>query len=301
MFFVCNAPLIAYLLLSCFEIITEKERDVVRFVLDLISSYDISTGELPMTHNVYLLAQIYQAELRVLATLHHPIHEGPLEDDIQGGDLLSAVILPLIQRATRSEHEAILQSMSEAEQLLARPLETLNELAVTWKSRNHEPALSWPKSEPHPEHTKPYRNSYSSTSTKNVPRSECSKELELLASSYPKKSKSRSRSKSFRFSFPHLAIGGRIISFNSDCPMEYDRSSNAAPHSIIDEAFEKELQELVEHAPEVHCLCHTGHICFIHAEGHPSDYETQFNTPSRRKLARSLRSGFKRLLTSRSI
>jgi hypothetical protein len=34
-----NATLIAYVFLSCFDLVSERERDVVCFVLDLLSSY----------------------------------------------------------------------------------------------------------------------------------------------------------------------------------------------------------------------------------------------------------------------
>jgi hypothetical protein len=43
MTFDCSATFIVYVLLSCFDIITERERDVVRFTLDLVSCYVSAT------------------------------------------------------------------------------------------------------------------------------------------------------------------------------------------------------------------------------------------------------------------
>ncbi|KAG9086116.1 hypothetical protein FRC06_003268, partial [Ceratobasidium sp. 370] len=80
MFFTCKADYVAYALLSRFETVTEPERDVVQYILQLVPCYDTATGKLRMTRDAHILAQIYLAQLRVLAGWHSYVHEGSLED-----------------------------------------------------------------------------------------------------------------------------------------------------------------------------------------------------------------------------
>ncbi|KAB5592736.1 hypothetical protein CTheo_3804 [Ceratobasidium theobromae] len=163
MFFDCNAAFVAYSLLSSFNAISHKEREAVRFALELIPCYDGLTGKLRMTYDAHVLAQIYLAQLRLMAARHCYTHDGSLEDAAvsylifihwlvlltvapraqQARALLSVIILPLVRHISCEEHADIVQSMGDAEALLACPLERLNELVNSWKLRNLELIRNW--------------------------------------------------------------------------------------------------------------------------------------------------------------
>ncbi|KAG8771503.1 hypothetical protein FRC12_003580 [Ceratobasidium sp. 428] len=81
MTFVCEATFVAYALLSSFGTITKKDRDAVRYVLELLSSYDIATQELLMTHDMCVLAGVYLPQLRTMALRHSYEHRGSLKND----------------------------------------------------------------------------------------------------------------------------------------------------------------------------------------------------------------------------
>ncbi|ELU39815.1 hypothetical protein AG1IA_06155 [Rhizoctonia solani AG-1 IA] len=264
-----SATLIVYIFLACFDVVSERERDVVCFVLDLLSSYltqrqDVMARELPMTQNVVLLAQIYAHELCIMAAYYRRESEGfSWSNQSDPGTLLNTVLLPLIQNLTHDQHQNIIYTLEEAEMILAYPLDMLDELITSWKSskRNRELAMRLNRTAPSPNQKR---------SSGNTPRSECRKEMELLSSSNSQRPSPRTKSRTFRLTLPNLAIGTRINSFSS---------RDQKP-------FEKELQELVEYGPDVDCLCHTGHLCFIHAEGHPCDYEPKPKFPNSRELKR---------------
>ncbi|CAE6422186.1 unnamed protein product, partial [Rhizoctonia solani] len=136
MFFECNASFVAYALLSTFPTITEKEREAVRFIIELIPCYDEATGKLRMTFDAHVLAQIYLAELRVLAGRHSYIHEGSLEEAPQARALLSVIVIPLIRHLSAEEYNRLVDSLEETHLLLSRPLDVLDELVVLWRIRN---------------------------------------------------------------------------------------------------------------------------------------------------------------------
>ncbi|KAF8709619.1 hypothetical protein RHS03_03321, partial [Rhizoctonia solani] len=291
-----SATLIVYIFLACFDVVSERERDVVCFVLDLLSSYltqrqDVMARELPMTQNVVLLAQIYAHELCIMAAYYRQESEGfSWSNQSDPGTLLNTVLLPLIQNLTHDQHQNIIYTLEEAEMILAYPLDMLDELITSWKSskRNRELAMRLNRTAPSPNQKRP---------SGNTPRSECRKEMELLSSSNSQRPGPRTKSRTFRLTLPNLAIGTRINSFSS---RDQKRESwGIDPYHVVDEAFEKELQELVEYGPDVDCLCHTGHLCFIHAEGHPCDYEPKPKFPNSRELKRRLKSGLKMIIASR--
>ncbi|KAH7344137.1 hypothetical protein B0J17DRAFT_625702 [Rhizoctonia solani] len=288
-----NATLIAYVFLACFDHVTERERDVVRFTLHLLTCYDVLIGELPITQNVALLAQIYVHELCVMAAYYRPDNEGfSWSNQTDSRTLLEAVLIPLTRNLTHKQHQRIIHSLDDAETVLAYPLDMLNELITSWKGskRNRERALRLHRSAP--SSLKQKRLSES------MPRSECLKELELLSSVNTQKSKpqAHAKSKTFRVVLPNLSIRSRLNSFGSS---KDQGESKADPYHAIDETFEKELQELVEHGPDVDCLCHTGHLCFIHTEGHPCDYESRSKVPGRKGIGRRLQAGLKKIMSSR--
>ncbi|CAE6438529.1 unnamed protein product [Rhizoctonia solani] len=289
-----NATLIAYVFLACFDHVTERERDVVRFALHLLTCYDVLIGELPITQNVALLAQIYVHELCVIAAYYRPENEGfSWSNQADSRTLLEAVLIPLTRNLSHKQHQRIIHSLDDAETVLAYPLDMLNELVTSWKSskRNRERALRLHRSAPSSLKQKKLPES--------MPRSECLKELELLSSANTQKSKlqTQAKSKTFRVVLPNLSIRNRLNSFSSS--LKDQGESKADLSHVIDETFDKELRELVEHGADVDCLCHTGHLCFIHAEGHPCDYESQSKVPGRKGIGRRLQAGLKRIISSR--
>ncbi|CAE6477048.1 unnamed protein product [Rhizoctonia solani] len=143
MFFDCNASFVAYALLSTFTTITEKERDAVRFIIELIPCYDEATGKLRMTFDAHVLAQIYLAELRVMAGRHSYTHDGSLEEAAQARALLNVVIMPLIRHLCPEEYNDLLDTLEEAYFLLSRPLDALDELVIMWRIRNATVARDW--------------------------------------------------------------------------------------------------------------------------------------------------------------
>ncbi|CUA77168.1 hypothetical protein RSOLAG22IIIB_06542 [Rhizoctonia solani] len=143
MFFNCSASFVAYALLSTFATITERERDAVRFILELIPCYDEATGKLRMTPDAHVLSQIYLAELRVMAGRHSYIHEGSLEEAPQARALLSVIVMPLIRHLCAEEYECLLESMEEAYFLLSRPVDVLDELVIMWRIRNSKIVTDW--------------------------------------------------------------------------------------------------------------------------------------------------------------
>ncbi|KAH7344112.1 hypothetical protein B0J17DRAFT_739947 [Rhizoctonia solani] len=143
MFLDCDASFVACALLSTFVIVTEKERDAVRFIIELIPCYDEVTGKLRMTFDTHVLAQIYLAELRVLASRHSYIHDGSLEEAPQARALLNVVFMPLIRHLRIEEYNNLLESIDKAHYLLSRPLDVLDELAIQWRILNVKVATNW--------------------------------------------------------------------------------------------------------------------------------------------------------------
>ncbi|KAG9096731.1 hypothetical protein FS749_007854 [Ceratobasidium sp. UAMH 11750] len=143
MFFTCKADYVAYALLSRFDTVAEQERDVVQYILELIPCYDTVTGKLRMTRDAHILAQIYLAQLRVLARWHSYVHEGSLEDPAQARALLSVVVIPLVRHLSTDEYEDILESMHEAEALLSLGVAALNVLVERWNASHMELRHQW--------------------------------------------------------------------------------------------------------------------------------------------------------------
>ncbi|KAJ1308262.1 hypothetical protein OPQ81_003977 [Rhizoctonia solani] len=143
MFFECNAAFVAYALLSNFAIITEKERDAVQFIIELIPCYDGVTGNLRMTFDTHVLAQIYLGELRVMAGRHSYTHYGSLEEAPQARALLNVVVMPLIRHLSDEEYGDLLGSLGEAYFLLSQPLDVLGRLVTMWRARNVSITMDW--------------------------------------------------------------------------------------------------------------------------------------------------------------
>ncbi|CAE6422481.1 unnamed protein product [Rhizoctonia solani] len=143
MFLDCNASFVAYALLSTFATITEKERDAVRFIIELIPCYDEATGKLRMSFDAHVLAQIYLAELRVMAGRHNYTHDGSLEEAPQARALLSVIVVPLIRHLCAEEYNYLLESLEAAYFLLSRPLDVLDELVIMWQIRNAKIVTDW--------------------------------------------------------------------------------------------------------------------------------------------------------------
>ncbi|KAG8747098.1 hypothetical protein FRC10_002514 [Ceratobasidium sp. 414] len=143
MFFTCKADYVAYALLSRFDAVTEQERDAVQYILELVPCYDTVTGRLRMTRDAHILAQIYLAQLRVLAGWHSYVHEGSLEDPAQARALLSVVVVPLVRHLSTGEYEDILESMCEAEALLSLDIAALGALVKQWTASHTELRHQW--------------------------------------------------------------------------------------------------------------------------------------------------------------
>lgn len=347
MYFICKAPFVACSLLSAFDTITEMEREAVRYVLELIPCYDGMTGRLRMTHDAHVLAQIYLAELRILAARHSYVHEGSLEDATQARALLSVIVLPLVNHISDEEYECLLGSMGEADILLSYSTDVLIDLITMWHARYYTLMLGWrsfpitgveqyefgtavpggfrlediltplpypriesmlipdllleeeehvseddqkPKSESSRKHRKLTKrrsnDSRSTSSTRSRPRSECGKELLLLSSK-----SNKSKSKSF-------FLSDLFTRRSSDRDMESDSSSikdewRSDSYFDIDDVLEREFW-LLENEKKIEsgdfdCPCASGHLCYIHADGHPSDYEGDVKAPKRKRIARCLK------------
>ncbi|KAF8603432.1 hypothetical protein BDV93DRAFT_523221 [Ceratobasidium sp. AG-I] len=143
MFFDCKADFIACALLSSFTTITEADRDAVEYTLELVASYDIEIGKLRMTRDAHVLAQIYLAQLRVMASRHNYTHDGSLEDITQARALMSVIVVPLLRHLSISEYEDIIVSLDRAEVLLSYPLEELNKLVASWRIQNIIHLTNW--------------------------------------------------------------------------------------------------------------------------------------------------------------
>ncbi|KAJ1308325.1 hypothetical protein OPQ81_004035 [Rhizoctonia solani] len=143
MFFDCNASFVACALLSTFATITEKERDAVQFIIELIPCYDGITGQLQMTFDVHVLAQIYLAELRVMAGRHGYTHDGSLEEAPQACALLNVIVTPLIRHLSNEEYDHLLGSLEEAYLLLSRPIDILRRLVIMWRIQNASISTDW--------------------------------------------------------------------------------------------------------------------------------------------------------------
>ncbi|KAG9091662.1 hypothetical protein FRC06_000474, partial [Ceratobasidium sp. 370] len=138
-----TATFVAYALLSSFSAITKKDRDAVRYVLELLSDYNVATRQLLMTHDVCVLARLYLPQLRTMAARHSYVHRGSLKSDPQARALLSVIIAPLIRHLSSAQYQDILASIEGAKALLSLPMSTLNELVASWRIQNLELVLNW--------------------------------------------------------------------------------------------------------------------------------------------------------------
>ncbi|CAE6471151.1 hypothetical protein ACGC1H_001004 [Rhizoctonia solani] len=329
MSFDCNAPFIAYSLLSTFSTISDNERDAVQVILELIPCYDVLSKELYVTHEAHAVAQILLDELRMMASRHSYVQEGALEDVTEARDLLNVIVLPLVRHLSESEYNEIRRTIEDADKLLSNPLDLLNDLLTVWRLRNLEVINKWhsypieglehyhsgveppngvkleellmPLPYPAKLHSsdsgcstedegakqKPERRrrrqtrSHTSDSGKPraVPRSECARELAL-------KSKPKSRSKHFflpRFTSSHTSSDSAHDSGdNSDSSRSYNGHSRRYPN-------------FVERGDETECLCETGHVCVLHPDSHPSDYEAGVKIPRRKRLVNLVKTAVMRL------
>ncbi|CAE6348678.1 unnamed protein product [Rhizoctonia solani] len=141
----CSAEFLVYSLLSGFGSITERERDAIRFVLELVpcSMNDRRMAKIPIPNEAYTLAQFYLPELRVMASRHSYVQKGPLKNPKQAQALLNIILSPLFFHLSSEERKQILGSIDNAEALLSNPLDVLNELVAAWKIRHLELFTNW--------------------------------------------------------------------------------------------------------------------------------------------------------------
>ncbi|EUC56216.1 uroporphyrinogen decarboxylase, putative [Rhizoctonia solani AG-3 Rhs1AP] len=329
MSFDCNAPFIAYSLLSTFSTINENERDAVQLILELIPCYDVLSKELYVTHEAHAVAQILLDELRMMASRHSYVQESALEDIAEARDLLNVIVLPLVHHLSESEYSEIRRTIEDADKLLSNSLDLLNELLTVWRLRNIDVVNEWhsypieglehyhsgmelpngvkleellmplpyptklhssdsgystedegPKQKPERRRKRQIR-SYASESGKPraVPRSEGARELAL---------KSKPRPKSKHFFLP------RFTSSRTSSDSAHD-SGDISDSSRSYNGHFRRYPNFVERGDEIECLCETGHVCLLHPDGHPSDYEVDVRIPRRKRLVNLVKTVVMRL------
>ncbi|KAG8740639.1 hypothetical protein FRC10_004097 [Ceratobasidium sp. 414] len=302
----CTATFVVYALLSSFSAISKKDRDAVRYVLGLLSDYNVATRQLLMTHDVCALARLYLPQLRTMAARHSYVHRGSLKSDSQARALLGVVVTPLIRHLSSTQYQDILASIEDANTLLSLPISILNELVVSWRIQNLELVLNW-RSFP-VLGTKMYSFGCSGLPGFRV-------EDVLTPLPYPVTASSRASSidgtskalyslgtkpggakttliEISRLASSHLSIQRAVSPTDSD-------SSSVQTLTYAGNGSERELLGGMAVFDLEECSCRENRAtCFIHGKGHPSDREHRSIFPSRRKIARYMRSGLKALLTS---
>ncbi|CAE6365845.1 unnamed protein product [Rhizoctonia solani] len=328
MYFDCTAPFIAYSLLSTFPAITENERDAVQVIIELLPCYDVLAGELQITHEAHVVARIFLEEFRTMASRHCYVQEGTLENTAEARALLSVIVLPLVRHLSQSEYNNIRRTIEDADALLSHPLPALNELLNKWRLQNFEIVSEWHSYPiegvedyrfglelpngvqleevlmPLPYPTKQHRNDsgYSTedegpkprherrrkrqtrprateaSKSRPVPRSEGTRELAL---------KSKTKPKPKRFFLP------RFTSSRTSSDTVHDSSDNSDSSRSFDGQFRR-YPNFVERGDEMECLCETGGVCFLHAEGHPRD-EAGVKLPHRKRLVNLVKTAMMKL------
>ncbi|KAF8743452.1 hypothetical protein RHS02_03224, partial [Rhizoctonia solani] len=329
MYFDCSAPFIVYSLLSTFSTITENERDATQVIIELLPCYDVLTGELHVTHEAHIVARVFLEEFRAMARRHCYIQEGSLDNVVEAHDLFSVIILPLVRHLSQNEYNDIRRTIEDADALLSHSLPVLNELLNKWRLRNFEIVSEWhsypvegveeyrfglelpngaqleevlmplpyptkqqstdsgystedegPKSR-HERRRKRHTHSHDKESSKPrpVPRSEGTRELAL---------KSRTKPKSKRFFLP------RFTSSRTSSDTAHDSSDNSDSSRSFDGQYRR-YPNFIERGDEMECLCETGGICLLHAEGHPRDSETSARLPHRKRLVNLVKTAMMKL------
>ncbi|CEL59241.1 hypothetical protein RSOLAG1IB_03174 [Rhizoctonia solani AG-1 IB] len=329
MCFDCSAPFIAYSLLSTFSDIAENERDAVQVIIELLPCYDVLAGELYVTHEAHVVARIFLEEFRAMARRHCYIQEGPLEDIAETRELLSVIILPLVHHLSQSEYNNIRRTIEDADTLLSHPLPALNELLNKWRLQNFEIVSEWhsyaiegvedyrfglelpngirleevlmplpyPTKQdnndsgystedegPKPRHERRRKQQIRSHATqvnnpRPVPRSEGTRELAL---------KSKTKPKSKRFFLP------RFTSSRTSSDTAHDSSDHSDSPRSFDGQFRR-YPNFTQRGDEAECLCETGRMCSLHAEGHRIGYEAAVKVPHRKRLVNLVKTAMMKL------
>ncbi|CAE6467556.1 unnamed protein product [Rhizoctonia solani] len=329
MTFDASASFIAYSLLSTFSTITENERDAVQVILELLPCYDVLSGELHVTHEAHIVAQMFLDEFRAMANRHSYVQEGVLGDVAEARELLSVIVLPLVRHLSQGEYNNIRCTIEDADRLLSHPLELLNELLTMWRLRNFEVISEW--------HTYPiegFENYYFGMELPNdvtlgellmpLPYptklhssdSGYSTEDEGTKHKHERRRKRQARSNAAEPSKPRavprsecareLALKSkskptskrhflpRFTSSRTSSDTAHDSSDNSdSPHSP--NAQFQRYPNFVERGDEVECLCETGRMCSLHPEGHPSDYESGIRLPRRKRLVNLVKTAVMRI------
>ncbi|KAJ1308328.1 hypothetical protein OPQ81_004038 [Rhizoctonia solani] len=315
MYFDCSAPFIAYSLLSTFPTITENERDAVQVILELLPCYDVLSGELYVTHEAHIVAQIFLDELRAMARRHSYVQEGPLEGVVEAQDLLNVIILPVVRHLSESEYYDIRRTIEDADKLLSHPLEFLNELLNMWRLRNSEVVSEW--------HSRPIEgvdNYYSGMELPNglkledvlmpLPyptKSHSSESGYSTEDETPKRKHERRRKRQAR-SYAAESDKPRAVP-RSECSRELalktkpkpkskhfflprftsSRTSSDTAHDSSDNSDSsrsfggqfRRYPNFLERGVDPECICETGRVC---PDGYPGDNNAGARFPRRKRL-----------------
>ncbi|KAG8700826.1 hypothetical protein FRC08_004428 [Ceratobasidium sp. 394] len=140
---VYNAVFIAYLLLSSFPRIGEKERLAVELILDLAVSYNLDYSRIAMSRDVYGKARVFLPQLLYLAERHGftKLSKEAEIGYIGAHALLLAIVRPLIDHLSPYEHKEVQNSLEEAYLLLDLALPNLRCAVEAWSIKNFEMTL----------------------------------------------------------------------------------------------------------------------------------------------------------------
>ncbi|CUA77172.1 hypothetical protein RSOLAG22IIIB_06546 [Rhizoctonia solani] len=174
---VYNAVFIAYLLLSNFELIGEKERWTVEVIVELTVSYNLDLGRIDMSRDVFGKVRILLPQLCLLAARYGYLYTETEIGFNNAHRLLLAIVDPLVAHLCVSimpslssyatyakqpyEHDKVKSTISDARDLLDLPLAQLRSLVQQWYSNNFEIVLQ----------TAPLPRSSQPPATNNEPRS----------------------------------------------------------------------------------------------------------------------------------
>ncbi|CAE6491336.1 unnamed protein product [Rhizoctonia solani] len=138
---VYNAVFIAYLLLSNFELIGEKERWTVEVMVELTVSYNLDLGRIDMSRDVFGKVRILLPQLCVLAARYGYLYTETEIGFNSAHRLLLAIVDPLVAHLCPYEHDKVKSTISDARDLLDLPLAQLRSLVQQWYSNNFEIVL----------------------------------------------------------------------------------------------------------------------------------------------------------------
>ncbi|CAE7102218.1 unnamed protein product [Rhizoctonia solani] len=295
----CNADFVVYSLLSGFGSVTGRERDATQFILRFLPSYvnDRRAPKVSITNDAYTLAQLYLPELRVMASRHSYVHNGPLKGFKQAQVLLKVIMSPLIFHLSSEEQKQLLGSVDEAEALLSNPLDVLNELVAAWKIHHLELFTNWRSLPiagvdeyyfgvklpvplaleevltplPYPSKTsRTVWTCHEKTPNRHVklpPRGRTLPQEPIDFQLIPSRSSKKSELKSLNprlqyFAFPDLVRTSSDSSSVSTDSCGFISLSSNSP-LIEGEVFEESTWDLVEDRSELECACCEGQTCDI--------------------------------------